>query len=215
MIPVPVKIRKNLSIAMEKIKSTARYSNHIYRRLIHISMMLIPWIFEGYVQYIQPLMPISNLTFGLLLIMLAISVESIRLYFGTLFFAQRPYERHQLSSLFWTACAILAVLAFTPEYHGSILPYTFPLITSMAIGDPLLGECRAYKLPTYVSILITLILLMIVWFISFLFFSIPAYAIFLMPCLAILGEYPSSRYIDDNALMLGLPLMALIIIQYL
>ena len=50
---------------------------------------------------------------------------------------QRSYEAKQVSALAWGALGVGMVFLLTPEPE-----YAYPLILSLSLGDPLLGELR-------------------------------------------------------------------------
>ena len=110
---------------------------HILRRMFHLSMAFIPWIFYEYGDDIGVEWSISKERFASLVIMIIIIGELIRLKLGFVVFGQRQYEANQVSALAWGGFSVGLVLLMFEEAK-----YGYPLIFSLTFIDPLLGEAR-------------------------------------------------------------------------
>ena len=58
-----------------------------------------------------------------------------------------------------------------------------------------------------------LILTGFIWFFSSIFLGTPYWLVFIMSPLAIASEWPSLKYIDDNATMILIPLFASLLLM--
>ena len=167
---------------------------HLFRRSIHISLALTPWIF----------LPFKNIpSINLILfdgMMIAWILEVIRLKQGKLWFGQRPHEQNQFSSWVWTITALSILFIMLPELKDHA-----PIIIGCALADPLIGSCRLHQVPRHISWTITLILLFIIWYLAYYLWQINPLWSVIMPPIILLAEGVHMRYLDDNALMILIP----------
>ena len=68
---------------------------HIFRRLFHISMALLPWIYYVHGEMIGELLSIQPVQFAAAVGITLLIFEMIRIRFGILIFGQREYEKNQ------------------------------------------------------------------------------------------------------------------------
>jgi len=185
---------------------------HIVRRLIHISMALIPWIYYWYGVALANFFGISVYEIVLSVLLLISLFELLRLHKGWVVFGQRSYEAKQLSAVAWGSIGIAIVLLFTPKqgYQGAALGA--PLIWSLALVDPLLGELRRHKVGLAWHVFIAWLALLLIWGLSCYFLGTPLIALIIIPVVTILGEWPNLKNIDDNFLMLIIPWIFVIIL---
>ena len=95
---------------------------HILRRMFHLSMAFIPWIFYEYGDEIGVEWSISKERFASLVIMIIIIGELIRLKLGFVVFGQRQYEANQVSALAWGGFSVgLVLLMFEEAKYNNIL----------------------------------------------------------------------------------------------
>ena len=185
------------------------YPGHWLRRSIHLSTALIPFVYYFFLQHwLYP--------YGLLfLLAMIILFEGLRLYRGWLFLGQRTYETHYISAFAWGIASLLLVLLLAPDER-----YAFPIILSYALGDPLLGELRRYtgtrqrqniKIHFIVACLSASIITAI-WLICSLLLATPWWLALLMGPLTVAVEWPSIKWIDDNALMQLVPLTLILVL---
>lgn len=87
----------------------------------------------------------------------------------------------------------------------------------MGFGDPLLGELKKYvrgnRMPAYVMYIIVDVFLTLLWILCFLWLGTPFWLAIIIPPIAILAEKPSIQDIDDNGLMLLVPLLITVLLE--
>ena len=85
------------------------------------------------------------------------------------------------------------------------------------IGDPLLGELkhrvRSKKMKAWQMYFIANFVLMVIWILCFLWCGTPWWLAIIIPPIAIIAEKPSIPHIDDNGLMLLVPLLFTLIFE--
>lgn len=189
---------------------------HIFRRIFHISMIAIPWLYYTHGEAIGDLAPLSPIQFISILGFTAIILELFRIKFGILIVGQREYEKHQTSALAWgTLSIILTLVALSPwegsgDTHAGWL--TIPIILSLAFGDPAMGEARRMGLDNRTVYAIGTIVCGLIWLACGYFFGTPYWMALLMGPLTMAAELPKLKWIDDNATMLLIPLATVLLI---
>ena len=134
--------------------------------------------------------------------------EAIRLKLGITIFGQRDYESKQVSALAWGGLAVGLTFLTLSEYPELV----WPLILSLSLGDPFLGEVRR-KGNTARTVFITgSIFLAIIWIACWYQLGTPLWMAVFMAPLCVAAEWPRLRWIDDNATMLLIPLCAAIMV---
>ncbi|MAK04503.1 MAG: hypothetical protein CMA03_01270 [Euryarchaeota archaeon] len=193
-------------------------NGHIFRRLIHVSMLVFPFVYYWYGNQISEYLTtvfereISRefiVTFLLIFIVIA---ELGRLFLGITIFGQRDYEKKQISALAWGGVSICICFLFAPLGGYKEAYIGLPIIFTISIVDPLLGETRKILDSNKLIILIALIVSFLIWFSCSIFLETPLWFSLIMPPLAIIAEWPSLKYIDDNATMILLPLIASLVL---
>jgi hypothetical protein len=139
-------------------------------------------------------------------ILLAVFGEALRLRMGLTIVGQRSYEAKQVSALAWGALGVGMVFLLTPEPA-----YAYPLILSLSLGDPLLGELRRKGSSTQTVILAGVLGIAIIWAGCAYLVETPWLFVPLMAPICVAAEWPRLRYIDDNATMLLIPLAVVLI----
>tara|TARA_B000000475_G_C15825378_1_gene377553 strand:+ start:179 stop:613 length:435 start_codon:yes stop_codon:yes gene_type:complete len=123
-------------------------------------------------------------------LLILISLELIRLYFGIIIVGQREYEAKQISALAWGAFAVCLALIFSPEsknFDGMESGlYAAPLIWGLTFVDPIMGEIKRSKKGIKFAIIGGLITSYIIWVFKFL---LSRYA---NPCLVNIGAIDSN-----------------------
>lgn len=196
-------------------KTHGGYWGHLWRRLIHVTMIAIPIL---YYTVVVPFLLDNHASehkvlLGILLI--ALVFEAIRLWKGFIFFGHREHERNQISSFTWGISSIVIVLLFIPHSGHHEIAYALPIIGGCALGDPWIGELRTYHVNHFITVISATILIALLWLICSVLFHIPWWYALIGAPLAVIGEYTKLRWIDDNATMMLLPLIAIIAIHYL
>tara|TARA_B100000131_G_scaffold300271_1_gene321459 strand:- start:1455 stop:2090 length:636 start_codon:yes stop_codon:yes gene_type:complete len=193
-------------------------NGHIFRRLIHVSMLVFPFVYYWYGNQISEYLTtvfereISRefiVTFLLIFIVIA---ELGRLFLGITIFGQRDYEKKQISALAWGGVSICICFLFAPLGGYKEAYIGLPIIFTISIVDPLLGETRKILDSNKLIISIAFIVSFLIWFSCSIFLETPLWFSLIMPPLAIIAEWPSLKYIDDNATMILLPLIASLVL---
>lgn len=197
--------------------SVGGMSGHIFRRFTHVIMCLIPFLYYTRGEQLSKLVSMNPNQFVICCLLILISLELIRLYFGIIIVGQREYEAKQISALAWGAFAVCLALIFSPEsknFDGMESGlYAAPLIWGLTFVDPIMGEIKRSKKGIKFAIIGGLITSYIIWFSSSYFLGTPILASLILAPLTVIGELPTVKWIDDNATMVLLPLAILLIIE--
>ena len=177
---------------------------HAFRRGFHLCapLFLVYYLFPEDMWGLD----VSNKGFIIIIFTLLMIFEAIRLGTGRVFFGLREYERKQLSAYAWASIAITIAFLFFPPV------FVICAVVGMGWTDPLIGELRkhwkkAYPLlPLAVYFVITVACLSLF---SDMQFILILFLASLTTVVAILVEYPRLKYIDDDFLMLLIPLLVL------
>lgn len=181
---------------------------HLFRRGFHIGMSCIPLIYYEYGEKLSDFVSLSELQLVSALILALIFAEAVRLKLGITIFGQRDYESKQVSALAWGAFAVgmtFMTLSESPEL-------VWPLILSLSLGDPLLGELRRLEFDSRRVFILGSIFIGLIWIGTWHFVETPLILALLMGPLCVAAEWPRLRWIDDNATMLLIPLSAIILL---
>ncbi|UCE37827.1 MAG: hypothetical protein JSW00_00860 [Thermoplasmata archaeon] len=181
----------------------------LFRRVFHMTA-------AGYlVYYLLPdeLIPGFYKWHGVLIIMIsALIVEGVRLKYGKLFFGLREYEKKRISAFAWFSIGMCIALLFFE------MIFVVPVVIGMAVIDPLIGEVRQRKeklYPVVPSVIYALIMFLCLLLLSemseiwLILFSI------LGTISAITAERWDLKHIDDDFLMIVIPLLVLSMFHYL
>tara|TARA_B110000438_G_C15787066_1_gene638904 strand:+ start:678 stop:1319 length:642 start_codon:yes stop_codon:yes gene_type:complete len=194
--------------------SVGGLGGHIFRRFFHVGMVIFPWIYFEHGESIADIFSQNRIQFAAMLGVLAICLELMRMKFGILIVGQREYEKHQFSALAWGAISITLTLvvlspwAGTGSQHAGWLVY--PIVFSLAFGDPLMGEARRKGMDNQAVYAIGTIVCGIVWLACGYLFGTPYWMALFMGPLTMAAELPKLRWIDDNATMILIPLAAVL-----
>ncbi len=181
---------------------------HLFRRAFHIGMSFIPLVYYEYADELSDLASISELQLVSLLTFGIAFSEAVRLKLGITIFGQRDYESKQVSALAWGGLAVGLTFLTLSEYPELV----WPLILSLSLGDPFLGEVRR-KVNTPRTVFISgSIFLAIIWIACWYQLGTPIWMAVFMGPLCVAAEWPRLRWIDDNATMLLIPLCAAIMV---
>jgi hypothetical protein len=178
----------------------------VLRRLVHICAPA----FLVYYYLPDPVIPgLFGKQPGLfLLLALLLIIEALRLYFSPHIIGMREYENYRVSAAAWTAIALTFALAFFP------IEITLPVLLGMGWIDPLMGIMRARKSKYYPSVPIVLYFILMVVPLAYFFGPTPITLIASMAAtfLGIMSEVKKNWYIDDDFLMIVIPLLGLFLI---
>ncbi|MEC8720823.1 MAG: hypothetical protein VXX50_00160 [Candidatus Thermoplasmatota archaeon] len=187
---------------------------HIFRRLIHIAMMIIPFLYywngtaiSNFFFELEPKQFVSIVAFIFLL------TEIIRLKMGFVVFGQRDYESKQISAFFWGGSSVCLVLILSPEVGIQNSAFGFPLILGLTLIDPLMGELRRANWSTRNVILIAYIGTILIWVLCHYFLDTPLFIAPFIAAIVVASEWPRLTWIDDNATMLLIPLSFVLFLE--
>lgn len=175
----------------------------VLRRLVHISAP----VFLVYYYLPDPVLPgLFGKQPGLFLFLaLILVIEALRLYFSPHIIGMRDYENYRISAAAWTAMALTVSLAFFP------MEITLPVIFGMGWIDPLMGIMRARKSKYYPAVPVILYFLIMIVPLTYFFGLNPTIVVasIVATFLGIMSEMKKNWYIDDDFLMIVVPLLGL------
>ena len=186
--------------------SVGGVSGHLLRRGIHLVMSFLPFLYFEFGEDVADMVSLTLEQVVSCVILIAIVGESLRLRMGWTIVGQRSYEAKQVSALAWGALGVGMVFLLTPD-----AAYAYPLILSLSLGDPLLGELRRKGVSTQNVILAGVLGIAIIWAGCAYLVETPWLLVPLMAPICVAAEWPRLRYIDDNATMLLIPLAVVLI----
>ena len=186
--------------------SVGGVSGHLLRRGIHLAMSFLPFLYFEFGEDVADMVSLTLEQVVSCVILIAIVGESLRLRMGWTIVGQRSYEAKQVSALAWGALGVGMVFLLTPD-----AAYAYPLILSLSLGDPLLGELRRKGVSTQNVILAGVLGIAIIWAGCAYLVETPWLLVPLMAPICVAAEWPRLRYIDDNAAMLLIPLAVVLI----
>lgn len=110
--------------------------SHYFRRFIHICIPGWFYLLHQGVTWAHKLGISHQLSITMLIITLGIC-ETIRQKYQIPVYGMRSYEKHRISAFFWTISAFaMLILALPPQWWN-------PIIWTLALIDPIMGETRA------------------------------------------------------------------------
>lgn len=188
--------------------SVGGMKGHLFRRAIHLGMSFLPLIYFEWGESVSDSLGLTLPQFVSTVVFLLFAAEATRLKFGITIYGQREYEARQVSALGWGAFGIGLVFLLAPTKE-----YIWPLILSLSLGDPFLGEMRRKGMNTRNVILSSTLFLFVVWVACWYFVQTPFWLAFLFAPLCVASEWPRLRYIDDNATMVLIPLGMILLLE--
>jgi hypothetical protein len=175
----------------------------VLRRLVHISAPA----FLVYYYLPDPVFPgfVGKQPGLFLLLALILVIEAWRLYFSPHIIGMRDYENYRISAAAWTAMALTVSMAFFP------IEIVLPVVIGMGWIDPLMGEMRARKSKLYPRVPVVLYFVLMIVPLVYFFGLTPlvVFAALAATFLGIMSEIRKNWYIDDDFLMIVVPLMGL------
>jgi hypothetical protein len=173
------------------------------RRLVHISAP----VFLVYYYLPDPVFPgLFGKQPGLFLFLaLILVIEALRLYFSPHIIGMRDYENYRVSAAAWTAIALSVALAFFP------IQIALPVILGMGWIDPIMGIMRARRSKYYPAVPVVLYFVLMIVPLAYFFGLTPLVVLASMVAtfLGIMSEVKKNWYIDDDFLMIMVPLLGL------
>lgn len=186
---------------MSEVKGKAH--GHWVRRFIHMLMSLVPVVYFAWGQILASWFGITRAALMILVIIVIAVLEGIRLSRGMLVFGQRDYEKRQVSAFAWGGISIGLVCLFAPGADTAI-----PIVFTCAFSDPLMGEMRRHDCHGVWVAAVGVLSAVVIWSLGVLFLGTAWLWVCICPLLAVAAEYPRLRWVDDNALMMLIPLLA-------
>ena len=210
-------IRDRIQYDGDHVKhSVGGTGGHIFRRLFHISMALIPWIYYVHGEAIGEMLSIEPIQFVSAVGISLLVFEMARIRFGILIFGQREYEKNQISALAWGSLSISVTFVALHGWSGGIDVHegwlTIPIVLCLTFGDPAMGEARRKGLDDRTVFAIGTIVCGVTWLGCGYFFGTPYWMAILMGPLTTAAEWPKLRWIDDNGTMVLIPLAVTILL---
>jgi len=188
--------------------SVGGMSGHILRRGIHLAMSFLPLLYFEFGEDVAEAVSLTLEEVVSAVILIAVAGEALRLRMGWTIVGQRSYEAKQVSALAWGALGVGMVFLLAPDPA-----YAYPLILSLSLGDPLLGELRRKGVSTRTVIWAGTIGIAVIWAASAYLVDTPWLLVPLMAPICVAAEWPRLRYIDDNATMLLIPLAVVLVMD--
>ena len=188
--------------------SVGGVKGHLFRRAFHLAMSAIPFVYFEYGEKISDIFGLEVSQFVSAATILLIVIEAIRLKLGFTIFGQRDYEAKQVSALAWGGIAIGLTLIALPNNPEFI----WPLVLSLSLGDPFLGELRRKGIESRNVVIIGSIFIAAIWLASWNFVDTPIILVAIMGPICVAAEWPRLRWIDDNATMLLIPLFTVLLL---
>lgn len=181
---------------------------HLLRRGVHLSMVGIPYLYFVHGESVADRLSASLPQVVAGVVLIALALEGLRLKMGLTIFGQRDYEANQVSALAWGAVGVGFVLLLVP--HEA---YAWPLIASLALGDPLMGELRRKGIENRQVMIYATLLILAIWLVAVAQFGTPLWLAIVLAPVCMISEWPRLTYIDDNATMLLIPLALVLVLE--
>jgi len=188
---------------------------HAFRRLTHVSMATIPYLYYVHGSTISSYFSLQAREFVSVICVLILVTEAVRLRTGIVIVGQREYESSQISALAWGALAVALAILIAPEGENDGMgagKYGAPIILGMTLVDPVMGEVKRKMKDLRAAIILGLVVSYAVWVGCHFWIGTELIAALLLAPLTVLGELPPTRAIDDNATMVLFPLVGLVLL---
>ncbi len=189
---------------------------HIFRRLTHVSMALIPILYYVYGLEISSRLSLEPQEFVSLTCVAILIVEAIRLKSGIVIIGQREYEASQISALAWGTLAVSIALLMAPTMGREGIEagvFGIPIILGLCIVDPVMGEVKRRTSGLQSAVIIGGVVSYAIWIGCTLYLDTPLVASIILAPLTVIGELPRTNVIDDNATMVLIPLAGVILLN--
>ena len=195
--------------------SIGGFGGHAFRRLTHVSMASIPYLYYVHGEAISSYFSLQARELVSAICILILIIEAVRLRSGIVIVGQREYESNQISALAWGALAVALAILIAPEGENGSMEagkYGAPIILGMTLVDPVMGEVKRTQKNLRTAIIAGLAVSYAVWIGCHFWIGTELIAALLLAPLTVLGELPPTRAIDDNATMVLFPLFGLVLL---
>lgn len=193
--------------------SVGGMGGHLFRRAVHLAMAILPWIYYWHGDYIAEIFRVTPTQFASAVVLILITAEAVRLKIGFTIVGQREYEAHQISALAWGAIGVGLVLLVAPQAGLKGAAYGLPLVWSLTFVDPLMGELRRADAAPRTVAIAGVVACALVWVGCGFWLGTPLWLALLMAPLTVAAEWPRLRWIDDNGMMVLIPLTLLLLLH--
>ena len=106
------------------------------------------------------------------------------------------------------------VLYYIPAYGAFNAAFGLPVIWSMCIADPLLGECRRAQFSRAEQWFLSIFVLSLLWLTAAYLLDTPRWTAAIMPSLITAAEHLPVPKVDDNFVMLFLPTLVISLLHF-
>ena len=116
--------------------SVGGMGGHAFRRLTHVSMASIPYLYYVHGERISSYFSLQAREFVSAICILILVTELVRLRTGIVIVGQREYESSQISALAWGALAVALAILVAPEGENGTMEagkYGAPIILGMTL----------------------------------------------------------------------------------
>ena len=180
---------------------------HLFRRGLHIGIIFIPILYYCVIQPIANDYDFNSKVVVLVLLVAVLLFEFIRIRHHKVLFAQRHHEATHLSSFGWGMSASCIVLLLAPK------SFAYPILISCAIIDPLLGEMRRVIKASCCVATAGVLVAIGIWYVTRYWLPIAWWWPLLMGPVTVAAEWPSIKWIDDNAMIQLVPLLVVLLLS--
>jgi hypothetical protein len=188
-------------------------TGHWLRRLIHVAMVCIPWLYYSFAGGVAKTIHLRvQELLGVVLICILI-MEILRLKMGWVILGQRQNEAKRISALAWGGMSICVVFLCVPGGYESGIRYALPLVATLSFIDPVMGELRYRKVSTAFILASGWIVAALIWGLACYVYQLSVVYFIVLPLLSVVAEQPNVKWLDDNALVLLLPLLFIVLTQ--
>ena len=201
----------------ESIGGTTGY---LLRRSVHVSMVLLPWAYywhgDSLAMGANSLLDLgwTASRLGAVLVLALGLFEVLRLTLGWQLLGYRRYESKRISGMAWGTCSVGLTLLAVPQYGVQGAALGLPLVWSLSLGDPFMGELRQRLGCTErQSAIAGWLLLLLVWGGSYLWLGTPWWLAVLVPPVCVAAEQLELGWMDDNGSMLLAPLALVLVLS--
>lgn len=194
------------------VHSVGGKGGHVARRVIHLGMLILPLLYYWGGTDLAESMDLDRRQLISLVGIGLVLTEALRLRSGITVFGQRAYEAHQVSAFGWGGISICIVFLVAPDLgtHGAAIG--LPLVWTLSLVDPLMGELRRAGQPRNVVMGAAFAAAAVIWVVAAVWLGTPWWIIPLIVPVQVIAETPRLKWIDDNATMLLIPLAVVVLL---
>lgn len=179
----------------------------IFRKILHS----MAWIYLVFYLLPTHIFGLHRKILFLIFVLIILSFEALRIYFGFEVYGMRHYEKRQIAAYAWATMAAVIGLLFFP-IHLTVL-----CLVGMGIVDPLIGELEKNKPSScpYLPLLIWAVLGIIILTILANFSLVFVILLSVVGSVVAVGVEKPTLIIDDDFLMVVVPLIILRMIEFI